>query len=209
MRGKEWLYLRLFLGTVFILVGFFWLGSEVVQWLHSGRWNSYSILDAIESVFPNASLKLTGWLYEPHSWVGLHKLLHGLIEFIYRVFLFTPFSALVILLGGCLCDACGQKLAKIKKDKELLGKAAKAKKGKTRSSSSPSGKKDERYYARTLGINEPVTVNDIKRRYKELVSQYHPDKVDHLGAELKKLAAQKTREINEAYAYFMKKYRTS
>ncbi len=209
MREKELLYLRLVVGAIFILVGFFWLSYEVLRWLKYSLWNAYSILDVFEILFPAVSLKLADWLREPHSWFGLHKLLHGPIEFIYTVFLFIPFSAVVILIGGCLYDGCRNKLAKIKGDEALLEKIAKMRRKKRRSSLSPGGKKDERYYARTLGIKGPLAVNDVKRRYKELVSQYHPDKVDHLGPELKKVAAQKIREINEAYAYFKKKYQIS
>lgn len=76
-----------------------------------------------------------------------------------------------------------------------------------KSSLSPNAVKDERYYAKILGFNGPVSVDDVKHRYRELVSQYHPDKVDRLGPELKQGVAQKTSEINEAYEYFKKKYR--
>lgn len=132
MQEKELLYLRLFAGAIFILVGFFWLGSEVLQWLKYGHWNAYSILDVIEILFPTAVTKLTDWLYEPHSWVGLHKSLHGLIEFIYRAFLFIPFSALVILIGGCLYDDCSNKLGKMKRDKEILKKIERMRRKKSR-----------------------------------------------------------------------------
>jgi hypothetical protein len=122
MREKELLYLRLFVGTIFILVGFFWFGSEVIQWLKYGHWNVFTPLDVIEIFFPTAVLKLADWLHEPHSWFGLHKSLHGLIEFIYRAFLFIPFPAIVILIGGGLCDGCSNKLGKMKRDKEILKK---------------------------------------------------------------------------------------
>jgi len=205
--GKRLLYLRLFVGRIFILVGFLWLGSEVFRWLKHGYWDAYVILEVIDLLFPTAVLKLIDWLYEPHSWLGLHNLLEVPIIYIYKAFLFIPFSAIVILIGGGLCDGCSNKLDKIKRrDGEILEKIESMKRKKRRSSLSSSGKKDERYYARTLGIDGPVTVNDVKRCYKKLVSQYHPDKVDHLGPELKKVAAQKSREINEAYEYFKKKY---
>jgi hypothetical protein len=207
---KRLLYLRLFVGRIFIVVGFLWLGSEVLRWLKHGHWDAYSILDVIDLLFPTAVLKLIDWLYEPHSWFGLHKLLDSIMIYIYRAFLFTPFSAIVILIGGGLCDNCSNKLGKIKRrDEEIQEKLERMRRKKRRSSLSPGGKKDERHYARTLGINEPATVNDVKRCYKKLVSQYHPDKVDHLGPELQKVAAQKSREINEAYEYFKKKYRIS
>ena len=40
----------------------------------------------------------------------------------------------------------------------------------------------------------------FKRKYKQMVRQYHPDQVAHLGPELKELAAWKTTEINMAFA---------
>ena len=38
------------------------------------------------------------------------------------------------------------------------------------------------------------------------VSLYHPDKVQHLGPELKDLAERKTKELNEAYDWLKEKY---
>lgn len=40
---------------------------------------------------------------------------------------------------------------------------------------------------------------EIDSRYKVLLTQYHPDKVHHLGAELQKLAHEKMLEIQSAY----------
>jgi DnaJ like chaperone protein len=39
----------------------------------------------------------------------------------------------------------------------------------------------------------------IKSAYRRLVSQYHPDKVAHLGSELREVANRKTQEITKAY----------
>lgn len=61
-------------------------------------------------------------------------------------------------------------------------------------------------YSRILGLKGKVTINDIKERYKELIAKYHPDKVQHLGEEFQSIAEQKTKEINQAYEYFKKKY---
>ncbi|MEO8808293.1 MAG: J domain-containing protein [Burkholderiaceae bacterium] len=41
--------------------------------------------------------------------------------------------------------------------------------------------------------------DDIRAAYRELISQYHPDKVASLGAELRALAEKKSSEINAAY----------
>jgi hypothetical protein len=50
-----------------------------------------------------------------------------------------------------------------------------------------------------LGANEMDSEEEIKKKYKQMVLQYHPDRVAHLGPELKDLAAKKTTEINTAY----------
>lgn len=51
----------------------------------------------------------------------------------------------------------------------------------------------------TLGVSPNASVDEIKRAYKQLATQYHPDKVSHLGEELIAFAGEKFREINEAY----------
>ncbi len=56
-----------------------------------------------------------------------------------------------------------------------------------------------------LGVTEGAPMADIRRRYRDLVLQYHPDRVQHLGKELQKLAEEKTREINKAYQEIKKK----
>ena len=41
--------------------------------------------------------------------------------------------------------------------------------------------------------------NEIKSSYKKLAKKYHPDKVSHLGEEIKKAAEVKITAINAAY----------
>lgn len=65
---------------------------------------------------------------------------------------------------------------------------------------------EERRHAILLGLTGKVTIHDIRKRYKELISQYHPDRVHNLGEDLKELAEKKTKELNEAYEFFRKKY---
>ncbi len=62
-------------------------------------------------------------------------------------------------------------------------------------------------YGDFFGLSGKVTKAFIRKRYLELISQYHPDKVDGLGPELKELAEQKTKEINIAYDWMKQKYR--
>lgn len=50
-----------------------------------------------------------------------------------------------------------------------------------------------------LGIKRGATRDDIKKAYYEKIKEYHPDKVATLGEDLKKLAEERTKEINEAF----------
>jgi uncharacterized membrane protein YkvA (DUF1232 family) len=45
-----------------------------------------------------------------------------------------------------------------------------------------------------------ATAEEIDARYKVLVSQYHPDKVHHLGPDLQRVAHDKMLAIQRAYA---------
>jgi DnaJ like chaperone protein len=59
-----------------------------------------------------------------------------------------------------------------------------------------SGGKDP--YA-VLGIERGANEREIKRAYRKLISQHHPDKLGDVPAELKRRAEERAREINAAY----------
>jgi DnaJ-domain-containing protein 1 len=50
-----------------------------------------------------------------------------------------------------------------------------------------------------LQVSPDASAVDIRAAYKHLLSQYHPDKVDALGQELKELAVRKSADITSAY----------
>jgi len=50
-----------------------------------------------------------------------------------------------------------------------------------------------------LGVDRGEGFEEIRRRYKEKMLQYHPDRVLHLGREFQEMAEGKTREITEAF----------
>ena len=52
---------------------------------------------------------------------------------------------------------------------------------------------------RVLGVAPDASQDDIRQAYRRLAAQYHPDKVTHLGAELRDLAEQKFKAIQAAY----------
>jgi hypothetical protein len=54
-----------------------------------------------------------------------------------------------------------------------------------------------------LGITRRASKEEIKAAYFNLIKQYHPDKVSHLGQEFQKLADEKAQLINRAYQILM------
>ncbi len=59
------------------------------------------------------------------------------------------------------------------------------------------------HYA-TLGLTPKVDIKEIKKAYRQLAFQYHPDKVAHLGHELVAFSEKKFKSINNAYSAIRK-----
>ncbi len=65
---------------------------------------------------------------------------------------------------------------------------------------------EEEEARRILGLPGAITPEELKRRWRELSRQYHPDQVHHLGPKLKAVAEREMKAINAAYDYLRKKY---
>ncbi|MFC1679315.1 DnaJ domain-containing protein [Elusimicrobiota bacterium] len=50
-----------------------------------------------------------------------------------------------------------------------------------------------------LGLRPGAAPEDIKAAYRREIAKYHPDKVEHLGDDLKAVAERKTKLIQQAY----------
>jgi len=50
-----------------------------------------------------------------------------------------------------------------------------------------------------LGLDSSATDNEVKKNYRKMAAKYHPDKVAHLGEDLKNLAEEKFKSLNDAY----------
>lgn len=50
-----------------------------------------------------------------------------------------------------------------------------------------------------LGLKSSDTDNEVKKTYRKMAAKYHPDKVAHLGEDLKNLAEEKFKALNDAY----------
>ena len=61
-------------------------------------------------------------------------------------------------------------------------------------------------YCEVLGVSEDASLSEIKKAYRKLVKEYHPDKMasESVPPEYIEFANKKIREINEAYEYLEK-----
>lgn len=50
-----------------------------------------------------------------------------------------------------------------------------------------------------LSVEKNASPEEIKRAYRKLANKYHPDKIQHLGEEFRKLAEKRFKEVEEAY----------
>lgn len=63
-----------------------------------------------------------------------------------------------------------------------------------------------KFFGDLFGLQGQVTKGEIRKKYFELIAKYHPDKVAGLGPELVQVAESKSKQINQAYEWFKKKY---
>ncbi len=61
--------------------------------------------------------------------------------------------------------------------------------------------KEDKYTVarKILGVSKKATLTEIKKAYRKLAKQYHPDIVAHMGEKFRKAAELRFRKINEAY----------
>nr|WP_321410136.1 TerB family tellurite resistance protein [uncultured Carboxylicivirga sp.] len=52
---------------------------------------------------------------------------------------------------------------------------------------------------KVLEIDESASNEDVKKAYRKMAVRFHPDKVAHLGDDIKKSAEEKFKKVNEAY----------
>ena len=50
-----------------------------------------------------------------------------------------------------------------------------------------------------LEIDLNASNEDVKKAYRKMANKYHPDKVSHLGNDLRKVAEEKFKSVNQAY----------
>ena len=50
-----------------------------------------------------------------------------------------------------------------------------------------------------LGVDSTASIEEIKAAYRRCAQQYHPDRVEGLGIELRQMADRKMKQLNVAY----------
>ena len=59
-------------------------------------------------------------------------------------------------------------------------------------------------HCKVLGVPKDASVDEIKKAYRALIRQYHPDRVASLPVEFRQLAEKKSKELREAYEGLLK-----
>ena len=60
-----------------------------------------------------------------------------------------------------------------------------------------------------LEVSASSTDDELKKAYRKMAVKYHPDKVSHLGEEVKNLAEEKFKMVNQAYTNIKKSRNTT
>jgi hypothetical protein len=61
------------------------------------------------------------------------------------------------------------------------------------------GERDDAYYFSRLGLTPDASDEVIRKTYRKLMAQYHPDRVATLSADQQAAAVEKAKVVNEAY----------
>ena len=59
-------------------------------------------------------------------------------------------------------------------------------------------------YYKILGVNKSATDIEVKKAYRKMAIKYHPDKIQGVSEEIKKLAEEKFLLVKDAYENIMK-----
>ncbi len=58
---------------------------------------------------------------------------------------------------------------------------------------------------KVLEVDKNATDEEVKKAYRKMAMKFHPDKVEYLGDDFKKIAHEKFRKVNEAYEQIKKR----
>lgn len=122
------------------------------------------------------------------------------------LYILSPYDLLpdFIPIRGWIDDAVVMVLLFRYVAKYLARRRARAKPigaGQTEQPRSPDRNNSPKTPYEVLGVSPSATKEQIHSAYRKLASQYHPDKVAHLGREFQELAEKRFKEIQTAYQH--------
>ncbi len=88
---KAWQRIVNVLGVLLILAGFLIIGFQIFLYLKNGEWIKLPLLYLVAFGPDN----FVSWLDNPTSWLGLHKIVYGILDFI-------PVSLFSMLVGWAM-----------------------------------------------------------------------------------------------------------
>ncbi|NUM71618.1 MAG: J domain-containing protein [Ignavibacteriaceae bacterium] len=71
------------------------------------------------------------------------------------------------------------------------------------------GRGDEdkvKFYSEILELNGDLTPENIRKKYREKMKEFHPDLVQNLPPEMQKFAEKMSKKLNEAYNFFKQRF---
>jgi hypothetical protein len=86
---RTWEIIVKIIGVIIILAGIGIVGFQIFIYLKNGEWIELPLLYLV-TYGPN---EFVSWLYNPTSWLGLHKIIYGALKLI-------PLSLCLILVGA-------------------------------------------------------------------------------------------------------------
>jgi len=66
------------------------------------------------------------------------------------------------------------------------------------------GSSDVKHWYTMLGITKNATDTEVKKAYRKMAVKYHPDKLQGVSEDIKKLSEEKFLKVIEAYEQIMK-----
>ena len=159
------------------------LRADAIAQFQAGKQPQYALTTAIA--------QLRSWAHGRRDLAWL--LLDMLLEVVYADGPLAPHKLAIVRQ---LCVALGIPERELAAMAAMRGYAYTTRGGGyERAPPTPAGKDP---YA-VLGLESSASAAEIKRAYRKLISQYHPDKLGDVPEELKRRAGERAREINAAY----------
>ena len=200
-------------GIAGVIVGIVVITAILYIFVNVGSWTVRTFSQIWNDIINKGYYDIFLPVYSVVKWLWIipHKVLKGLglyylSAFIYRVtvrnfsiWLENRLKAKVTDFKNGRKDKKEKHQEEERKSQQEQEKQGKKEEQKQESREEPKREQPKKSPYEILGVPQTATLEEIKRAYRDQSQQYHPDKVNHLGEELKEVANRKFKEINQAY----------